>query len=141
MPTIPYLSFDGRCEEAIEFYRKAVGARVEMLMRFKEAPEQPPPGTMPAGTDDKIMHASLTIGGSPVMASDGYCKGKPNFAGVELTLTVDDEAAARRHFDALADGGKVTMPMAKTFWSPAFGSLTDRFGLGWMVMVEQKMQG
>lgn len=139
MSTTPYLSFDGRCEEAIEFYRKAVGAEVVMMMRFKEAPEPPPPGTMPAGTGDKIMHASLTIGGSPVMASDGYCKGQPSFSGVELALAVADEAAAHRAFDALADGGKVTMPLAKTFWSPCFGMLSDRFGLGWMVMVEQKM--
>jgi PhnB protein len=133
----PYLSFEGRCEEAIAFYREAAGAQVVMLMRNDENPEPPPPGMMPPGTGQKIMHAQLTIGGCVVMASDGMCSGQPKFGGFSLYLAQPDADAARRTFDALADGGKVTMPLGPTFWSPCFGMLTDRFGLGWMVTVEQ----
>ena len=130
----PYLFFGGRCEEALEFYRKALGAEVEMLMRFDESPEPPPPGMVPAGFEKKIMHASFRVRGVPLMASDG-CDGKSKFDGFSLALTVPNEADARRAFDALADGGSVQMPLTKTFWSPCFGMLTDRFGLGWMVTV------
>jgi len=142
MSTLPYLDFNGRCEEAIEFYRKAIGAKVDMMMRFKESPE-PMSGDGCAGEappGDKIMHASMTIAGSVVMASDGYCTGAPKFEGIGLALSLPDEAAVKRAFDALADGGKVTMPLARTFWSPSFGMLTDRFGLVWMVMVEEQKQ-
>ena len=136
----PYLSFDGRCEEAIEFYRKALGAETTMLMRFKESPEPPPPGRVPPGSENKIMHASLRIGDTIVMASDGSCQGKPGFQGISLSLTVANEAEADRRFNALADGGTVQMPLTKTFWSPRFGMVQDRFGIGWMVSVpgEQK---
>ena len=137
MSTLPYLDFNGRTEEAIEFYRKTIGAKVDMMMRFKESPEPMPEGKGPPG--DKIMHASMTIAGSPVMASDGDCTGSPKFEGIALALSLSDEAAVKRAFDALADGGKVTMPPARTFWSPSFGMLVDRFGLAWMVMVEQEM--
>jgi PhnB protein len=131
----PYLNFDGRCEEAIEFYRKALGAEVTMLMRFKENPEPPQPGMVAPGTENKIMHASLRIGDSVIMASDGYCKGESNFKGITLSLSVPDEAAADRTFAALSDGGKVHMPLTKTFFSPRFGMLADRFGVPWMVIV------
>ena len=131
----PYLNFDGRCEEAIDFYRQALGAKVTMLMRFSENPEPPQPGMVPSGSENKIMHASLLIGESTVMASDGYCKGEPSFKGVTLSLTVPDEAAADRAFAALSEGGKVHMPLAKTFFSPRFGMVADRFGVPWMIIV------
>ena len=136
----PYLFFDGRCEEALEFYRKALGAKVEMLMRNKESPEPPPPGMLPPGSEGKVMHASLRIGDSVVMASDGHCRGKPSFQGFSLSVTARDEAEAKRFFAALSEGGSVTMPLGKTFFSPAFGMATDRFGVGWMVIVPGTMQ-
>ncbi len=132
----PYLFFAGRCEEAIEFYRQALGAEVEMIMRFKESPEPPPPGMLPPGFENKIMHSSFRIGRTTVMASDGCSTEKLNFQGFSLSLTVPTEADADRVFAALADGGQVQMPLGKTFWSPRFGMVTDRFGLGWMVNVE-----
>ncbi len=131
----PYLFFNGRCEEALDFYRTALGAEVLMLMRFKDSPEQHE--IMP-GIEEKVMHASFRVGASTLMASDGRCSGTPNFDGFTLSITVPDEAAADRVFAALAEGGKVEMPLAKTFWSPRFGMVEDRFGAGWMVSVEQK---
>ncbi|MBX7157615.1 MAG: VOC family protein [Verrucomicrobiae bacterium] len=130
----PYLFFNGNCEEALEFYKNAVGAKVEMLMRFKDSPEPPPPGRVPSGYENKVMHASFRIGESVLMASDG-CGESENFKGFSLSLSVATEAEAKRAFDVLAVGGQVTMPLAKTFWSPCFGMLTDRFGMGWMVNV------
>lgn len=131
----PYLFFDGRCEEAIAFYKKAVDAEVEMLMRFKECPEPHQPGMIPPGAEDKVMHAAVRIGGSTVLASDGRCLGKPTFQGFALSLTVADEAEAERVFQALSDGGQVQMPLGKTFFSPKFGMAADRFGVSWMVYV------
>ena len=137
----PYLFFDGRCEEAIEFYRTALGAEVIMLMRFKDNPEPPKSSESgdackPApGTEDKVMHASFRIGDTTVMASDGHCKGQPSFQGFSLSLTVPTEAEADRLFTALADGGQVQMPLAKTFYSPRFGMAADRFGVSWMIYV------
>ena len=131
----PYLFFNGSCEQAIEFYRKALGAEVEMMMRFKDSPEPPQPGMVPPGFDDKIMHASFRIGETTLMASDGCTAGKANFEGFSLSLSVATEAEADRVFAALADGGQVRMPLAKTFWSPRFGMLADRFGIGWMITV------
>jgi PhnB protein len=130
----PYLFFGGRCEEALEFYRKALGAEVEMLMRYDESPTPPPPGMLAPGFEKKIMHAAFRILGVPLMASDGR-DDTSKFGGMRLALAVPTEADARRAFDALSDGGSVEMPLAKTFGSPCFGLLTDRFGLGWMVMV------
>lgn len=135
MQVQPYLFFDGRCEEALEFYRKALGAKVDFLMRYREAPEAPPPGTLPPGSENKVMHANLRIGDTQIMASDGHCGGRPSFQGFSLTLSARDEAEAKRFFGALSDAGSVTMPLGKTFFSPAFGMTTDRFGVGWMVMV------
>ena len=131
----PYLFFDGRCEEAIEFYRKALGAEVTMLMRYKESPEPPPPGMVPPGSENKVMHSNLRIGETMVMASDGNCQGKPSFQGFSLSVTAPNEAEAERMFAALADGGQVQMPLAKTFFSPRFGMVADRFGVSWMIIV------
>ena len=131
----PYLFFNGNCEQAVEFYRKALGAEVEMMMRFKESPEPPPPDKVPPGFENKIMHASFRVGGTTLMASDGCSTEKPDFEGFSLSLSVATEAEADRAFAALANGGKVTMPLAKTFWSPRFGMLEDRFGVGWMISV------
>ena len=131
----PYLFFTGRCEEAIEFYKRAIGADVVMMMRNKEAPEKPPPGMLPPGSDEKIMHATLRIGSSNLMLSDGRCDGKPVFNGFSLSLDAANEAEAERLFAALCDGGTVRMPLAKTFWSPKFGMVADRFGVCWMVSV------
>ena len=136
----PYLFFGGCCEEAIEFYRKALGAEVQILMRYKESPEPHPPGMLPAGWESKVMHSSLRIGETVVMASDG-CGEKTSFDGFSLSLGVRTEAEADRAFNALADGGQVRMPLTKTFWSARFGMVADRFGVGWMVGVlpaEQK---
>jgi len=131
----PYLFFNGSCEEAVEFYRKALGAEVEMMMRFKDSPEPHQPGMVPPGFENKIMHTSFRIGETTVMASDGCSAGKANFDGFSLSLSVATEADADRAFAALADGGQVRMPLAKTFWSPRFGMLQDRFGIGWMITV------
>ncbi|HEY9101082.1 VOC family protein [Chitinimonas sp.] len=132
----PYLFYSGRCEEAIEFYRKALGAEVLMMMRMKESPDGIPPH-IPAGSENKIMHASLQIGGGVLMLSDGMCSGEPKFEGFSLSISPATVAEAERRFAALSEGGKVTMPLDKTFWSPCFGMLTDRFGVNWMVNVVQ----
>jgi PhnB protein len=131
----PYLFFNGRCEQAIQFYRKALGAEVEMMMRFKESPEPPPPGRLPGGFEDKIMHCSLRVGATLLMMSDGCSDGQGSFEGFSLSLSVASEAEADRVFAALADGGKVNMPLGRTFWSPRFGMVEDRFGVGWMILV------
>jgi PhnB protein len=131
----PYLFFEGRCEEAVEFYRRALGAEVELLMRNKDSPDPHPPGMMPPGSGDKVMHVTLRIGETKVMASDGMCSGKPSFQGFSLSLTARDAAEADRLFAALSDGGKVSMPLGKTFFSPRFGMVADRFGVSWMVIV------
>ena len=131
----PYLFFDGRCEEAIEFYKKALGAKVGMLMRFKDSPEKSP-GPQPPG--EAVMHASLQIGDATVMASDGHAAGKPEFKGFGLSLTARDEAESRRWFSALGEGGKVAAPLGKTFFSPSFGMVADKFGVLWMIIVEPK---
>ena len=136
MAVTPYLTFEGRCEEAIEFYKKALGAEVGMMMRFKEAPEQPPPGMLPPGSDNKIMHACLRINGAQVMASDGCAHDKAKFEGFSLSLDAKDEAHADRMFAALSDGGQVRMPLGKTFFAKRFGMVADRFGVGWMVILE-----
>jgi PhnB protein len=129
----PYLFFGGRCEEALAFYREALGAEVEMLMRYNESPEPPPPGMLQAGFEKKVMHASFRVRGIPLMASDGCDDRTSKPDGFRLSLALPTEADARRAFDALAAGGSVQMPLVKTFWSPCFGMLTDRFGVGWMV--------
>jgi PhnB protein len=132
MQVQPYLFFEGRCEEAVEFYRSALGAEVLGLMRYKDNPE---PGMAPPGGENKVMHMSFRIGKTTVLASDGHCSGRSGFQGFSLVLTSKDEAEAQRLFTALSEGGQVRMPMAKTFFSPSFGMVNDRFGVLWMVYV------
>jgi PhnB protein len=131
MQVQPYLFFDGRCEEALDFYRDKLGAEVTALMRFKEAPD---PNMCAPGTQEKVMHSAFRVGDATVMASDGRCQGKPSFQGFSLTITAKDDAEAARLFNALADGGQVQMPLEKTFFSSSFGMVADRFGVGWMVI-------
>ena len=135
MQVQPYLFFDGRCEEAVEFYRSALGAEVTTLMRFKDSLEPHEPGMVPPGAEDKVMHTSFRIGDTTVLASDGRCQGQPSFQGFSLSLTVPNEAEADRLFVRLADGGQVQMPLTKTFFSPRFGMVADRFGVSWMILV------
>jgi PhnB protein len=137
MKVEPYLFFDGRCEEAIQFYQSKLGATDVVLMRFKESPEPHQPGTVPPDAERKIMHANFRIGDTILMASDGRCLGQPRFEGFALSLSADDDAEAERLFEALADGGQVQMPLAKTFFSSHFGMVADRFGVLWMVIVAQ----
>jgi PhnB protein len=131
-----YLSFDGRCEEAVEFYCRALGAEVTPggIHRFKDSPD---PSMIAPGTENKIMHMSFRIGETTIMASDGRCQGQgqPSFQGFSLSITVPDLAQAERLFAALSDGGQVQMPLTKTFFSPGFGMVADRFGVSWMIHV------
>jgi PhnB protein len=133
----PYLFFNGRCEEAIEFYKRALGAEVQMLMRFKDSPDPQQSGGCAPGSENKVMHATVRIGNNDIMASDGRCEGKTSFEGFSLSLTVSEVAKAEKLFAALSDGGKVQMPLTKTFFSPKFGMVADRFGVMWMVHVFQ----
>ena len=135
MKVEPYLFFEGRCDEALEFYRKALGAEVTALYRYKDSPEPPEPGKCPPGSGDKVMHANVRIGETTLMASDGRCQGRPDFQGFSLSLAVADDVEAERKFAALADGGQVQMPLAQTFFSSRFGMVTDRFGVLWMIIV------
>ena len=135
MQLTPYLFFDGRADEAINFYKKVLGARVEMLMRFKDSPDQ---SMNPPGTQEKVMHGSLRIGNTIVFVSDGMCGGRAKFEGFSLALSADSIAEAERLFAALGEGGQVQMPMTETFFSPRFGMVADRFGVSWQVIVEKK---
>jgi PhnB protein len=129
-----YLFFDGRAEEGIEFYKKALGAEVTMLMRFKDSPDQ---SMCKPGDENKVMHAYMNIGETGVMISDGRNTGNPNFQGFALSIATKTEAEANKLFTALGDGGKVTMPQTKTFFSPRFGMVADKFGVNWMILVAQ----
>lgn len=111
-----------------------LGAKVEMLMRNKESPEPHQPGLLPPGSENKVLHASIRIGSAVIMASDGFCSGQPKFEGFRLSLTVPTVAEAEKLFATLADGGQIQMPLSKTFFSPMFGMVADRFGVGWMVL-------
>ena len=136
MQTQIYLFFDGRLDEALTFYKKTLGIEVEMLMRFKENPEAGKhPEVCPPGSEDKIMHSCFKLGDQRIMASDGHAKGNPEFKGFALSLAVRTEAEADTVFAALGNGGKVEMPLGKTFFSPKFGMVQDKFGVGWMVLV------
>ena len=136
----PYLYFGGNCQEAVEFYQRALGAEVQMLMRFNECPEPPPPGMVPDNWGDKIMHACLKVGDTLVMASDGCGSEQAGFKGFSLAVSVANEAEADRLFAALCDRGQVTMPLAKTFFSPRFGMLVDRFGISWTIVAQAEAQ-
>ena len=131
----PYLFFNGRTEEALHFYRDAIGASIDMLMRNKEAPE--PPTGLPPDSGEKVMHAAFRIGDSVLMASDGPVPG--GFHGFALSLYASDDADAQRKFDALAAGGEVRMPLSETFFAHRFGMLSDRFGVAWMVIHPKPM--
>lgn len=135
----PYLQFDGRAEEAAEFYQQAVGATVEMLLRFSQAPDQPPPGMLPPDSGNKVMHMQLRIGNTALLGSDGACSGRPTFGGVDLALQVATPDDARRMFDGLSQGGTVRMALGKTFFSDAYGIVTDKFGVGWMIVAPGAM--
>ena len=135
MKVEPYLFFNGRCEEAMAFYKQALGAEVLMQMRMNESPEPPQPGMLPPGFEHKIMHATLRIGETSVMMSDGNSNMQPSFQGFSLSIAAPDAAQAERLYNALSQGGKVHMPLGKTFWSPCFGMVADRFGVGWMITV------
>lgn len=137
MQAQPYLFFDGRCEEALEFYKRALGIKVEMLMRYSDNPDAGKPGACPPGADNKVMHAAFHVGDTLVMASDGMAAGKPEFKGFALSVDAANEAEADQLFAALGEGGQVQMPLAKTFFSPRFGMVTDKFGVSWMVIVPQ----
>jgi PhnB protein len=135
----PYLFFNGNCEQAVEFYKKAIGAVVKLSLRYKDSPQPAAPGMVPPGFENKIMHVSFNVGDALIMASDDCSGESTQFKGFSLALSVATEAEADRAFNALADGGKVKMPLTKTFWSPRFGMLTDKFGIGWMVSVPGQM--
>jgi PhnB protein len=135
MPVTPYLFLDGRCEEAIEFYKKNLGAEVGMMMRFKEGPQEHKPAP---GTEDKVMHACITVNGAPVMMSDGNCKGSANFQGFALSLDAKDASEGERMFNALSAGGQVQMPLGETFFAQRFGMVADKFGVGWMIIAGAK---
>ena len=136
MQVQPYLSFEGRADEAIEFYKKALGAEVTMLMRVKDAPKDAGPGCGggPSPAPDKVMHAELRIGDTTIFVSDGRCQGPAKFEGIALSLAVTNEQQAQRAFAGLSDGGKVCMPLGKTFFASSFGMVNDRFGVLWMVI-------
>ncbi|MCS7041821.1 MAG: VOC family protein [Bryobacteraceae bacterium] len=133
MPIEPYLFFNGLCEEALALYQRAFGAQIETMHRFRESPAPMPEGSLPPGWEDKVMHASLLIGGSRIMASDGRGAEPPQFRGFALSVVIEPEEKARAAFDALAEGGHVDMPLAPTFYSPYFGMVRDRFGVQWMI--------
>lgn len=135
----PYLFFGGRCEEALAFYNTALGAEVTLMMRYSDSPEATPPGMLAPGFEDKVMHATFTIAGNTLMASDG-CDENSNFSGFRLSLSLPTQAETERAFNLLAEDGSIQMPLSKTFWSPSFGMLTDRFGLGWMISVEDPQE-
>ena len=129
----PYIFFDGKCEEALEFYKGAIGAKVDMMMRFKEAPDQ---SQMQPNTGEKVMHAAFHVGTTQVLASDGHCAGKPSFQGFGLALNAKNDAEAEKLFAAVGNGGQVLQPLTKTFFASKFGMVTDKFGIMWMVMAE-----
>ena len=133
----PYVFFDGKCEEALEFYKGAIGAKVDMVMHFKEAPAEMQ-AQMSPGSKDKVMHAAFRVGDTQILASDGECHGKPKFDGFSLTINAASDAEADKLFNALGKGGKVTQPMTETFFASRFGMLADKFGVNWMVLAEKK---
>jgi len=137
MPIQAYVNYNGRCDEAIAFYKQALGAEVEMVMRFRESPDPCPEGMLPADWNDKVMHSSMRIGDSVLMASDGMSSTPPKYDGITLSLQAKTTDEADRLFNALAQGGEVVMPIGPTFWSPKFGMVKDRFGVPWMINTVQ----
>jgi PhnB protein len=136
MQVQPYLFFNGRCEEALQFYAKSLGAKLDTIMRYKESPDPQTAGAkLPP---DKVMHAAFRIGDTQLLASDGMCDGKPAFQGISLSLWARDDAEAKRLFGALEDGGRVAQPLIATFFASSFGMVADKFGLSWMVIAQKK---
>ena len=133
MKVQPYVFFDGKCDEALEFYQRALGAKVTALMRWKEAPDK---SMITPGQENKVMHSEFQVGETVILASDGRGTGNPSFQGFALTITADNDANAKRMFNALGDGGQVQMPLEKTFFASLFGMVADKFGVGWMVIVD-----
>jgi PhnB protein len=136
----PYLFFEGRCEEALGFYKQALDAQITALMRYSDSPAPPPPEMVPPGSEKKVMHAAFKVGDTTLMASDGRCTGKTHFQGLSLSLTVASDAEAKHIFDALADGGQVQMPLSKSFFASSFGMVADRFGVSWMILTTPSQQ-
>jgi PhnB protein len=134
----PYLNFNGNCEEAFHFYEKALGGKIEMLLKYNQAPAGG--GPTPPGFENKVMHVRLSVGQQIIMASDAPPGHFSPMQGFNVSLMFDDKAQAERVFNALADKGKVMMPFAQTFWAEGFGMLTDRFGTPWMVNCPGKMR-
>jgi PhnB protein len=134
----PYLFFNGRCEEAIKFYSQALGAEVTRMMRFRENPDPQAKANMPPGSEEKIMHANVTIRDTQIMMSDGQCGGAPKFEGFSLTLNVAGIAEADTVFKALGEGGQVQMPLMPTFFAERFGMVADKFGMSWMILAFKK---
>ena len=134
----PYLFFEGSCEEALQYYSRHLGAKIDVVMRYKDSPQAQPPGMNVPG--DKVMHAAFHVGETQVLASDGMCNGsgKAKLEGFSLALTARDDAEAKRFFNALADGGQVKMPLAATFFASSFGMLIDKFGVHWMVLAPKQ---
>ena len=137
MKVQPYLFFDGKCDEALEFYKRALGAKVNALMRFGEAPDQ---STIKPESKNKVMHSAFQVGETEILASDGHCLGKPSFQGFALTIHAPNDAEAKRIFNAISDGGQVQVPLDKTFFASSFGMAADKFGIGWMVIVDLPMK-
>ena len=131
----PYLFFRGRCEEAIDYYKKTLGAEVDVMLRFRDNPDKPGRDQVPAELDDRIMHASLRIAGAEIMMSDGMKSGPLDFACMSLSLSVPSEAECERLYNALAADGTVQMPIGPTFFARRFGAVADKFGVSWMIMV------
>jgi PhnB protein len=136
MTVEPYLFFDGKCEEALDFYKQALDAKVDMLMRYSECPDKPDPSKMPPDSANKVMHASFHVGDARIMASDGHCGGKPSFQGFGLSIDAKSDAEAEKLFAALSKGGQVQQPLIKTFFASKFGMVADKFGVMWMVIAE-----
>ena len=134
MKVQPYVFFDGKCDEALQFYQRALGAKVNALMRFSEAPDQ---SQVKPESKNKVMHAAFQVGETEILASDGYCLGAPAFQGFALTIHAADSAEALKLFTAIAEGGKIQMPLDKTFFAASFGMAVDKFGVNWMVIAEK----
>ena len=131
----PYLIFDGRCEEAFRFYEKCFKGKIIAMLTHKGTPAE---AHVPAAWIDKILHARLDIGDQVLMASDAPPGRYEKPAGFSVSLQVKDPAEAERLFNALAEKGEIRMPLEKTFWSPRFGMLVDRFGIPWMINCEEQ---
>lgn len=133
MQVNPYLLYNGNCEEAFNYYVRALGGKVDMMARYQGSPAA---DHVPPEWASKVMHAQLSIDGEVLMAADAPPGAAKPPAGFAVSLQVEDPAKADRVFAALADGGEITMPIDKTFWARRFGMCVDRFGIPWMINCE-----